>query len=226
MKRKKWLMPVLTIVLLLIAALVTSYADSARVRNSVEPVHTIKIVSEDGCKVTYWGLGYKVIRYPSVSPNEPYKNNRGVKYGSWFMEYEPPVEENSHNRVWHTDFEGVYVQVHEVSNDPVKSTMVVSWNNETAHTVTYGEIFWIERLVDGEWVDCSLKENPFITIGHLLDVNISVLSANTSAKKEYSLTDMYDVSKPGTYRFCSTCNVEVAGEQPAACSLWTEFVVE
>lgn len=77
--------------LLISAALVTSYADSARVRNSVEPVHTIKFVSEDGTKVTYWGLGYKVIRYPSVSPKEPCKNNCGVKYGSWFMKYEVPV---------------------------------------------------------------------------------------------------------------------------------------
>ena len=33
-------------------------------------------------------MGYKVVRYPAVSPNEPYKNNRGVKYGSWFMKYE------------------------------------------------------------------------------------------------------------------------------------------
>ena len=103
MKKKVFIILGIVAIVLVVAALVTSYADSARVRNSVEPVHTIKIVSKDGNKVTYWGLGYKVIRYPSVSPNEPYKNNRGVKYGSWFMDYEAPVEENSHNRVWHTD---------------------------------------------------------------------------------------------------------------------------
>ena len=38
--------------------------------------------------MTYWGLGYKVIRYVGVSPNEPYENNIGVKMGSWFMRYE------------------------------------------------------------------------------------------------------------------------------------------
>ena len=38
--------------------------------------------------MTYWGLVYKVIRYVGVSPNEPYKNNVGVKIGSWFMRYE------------------------------------------------------------------------------------------------------------------------------------------
>ena len=73
---------------LVFLGLITSYLDGARVRNSVEPKYVVKFVSSDGCKVTYIGLGYKIIRYPSVSPNEPYKNNRGVKYGSWFMKYE------------------------------------------------------------------------------------------------------------------------------------------
>lgn len=82
MKKKIFIILGIVVVLLVSSALVTSYIDSARVRNSVEPKYTIKIVSEDGNKVTYWGLGYKVIRYPSVSPNEPYKNNRGVKYGN------------------------------------------------------------------------------------------------------------------------------------------------
>ena len=74
--------------LLISASLITSYIDSARVRNTVEPKYTVKFVSKDVNRVTYIGLGYKVILYPSVSPNEPYKNNRGVKYGSWFMEYD------------------------------------------------------------------------------------------------------------------------------------------
>ena len=88
MKKKFLVIIIVIIVILIITSLVTSYIDSARVRNSVEPKFTLKIVTEDGYKITYWGLGYKVIRYPSVSPNEPYKNNRGVKYGSWFMKYE------------------------------------------------------------------------------------------------------------------------------------------
>ena len=92
MKKKIALILSIIVVLLVITALITSYIDSARVRNSVEPKYTFKIVSEDGAKVTYWGLGYKVIRYTSVSPNEPYKNNRGVKYGNWFMQYELSTE--------------------------------------------------------------------------------------------------------------------------------------
>ena len=76
------------IIILLVAGLVTSYIDSARVRNGVEPKFAIKIISDGGNKITYWGLGYKVIRYPSVSPKESFKSSLGVKYGSWFMKYE------------------------------------------------------------------------------------------------------------------------------------------
>ncbi|MBQ8219505.1 MAG: hypothetical protein IJZ79_07115 [Bacilli bacterium] len=76
------------ITLLVTIGLITSYIDMARVRNSVEPKYTIKIITDGGNKVTYWGLGYKVIRYTKVSSSEPYKNNRGVKYGNWFMKYE------------------------------------------------------------------------------------------------------------------------------------------
>lgn len=87
-KRKNKLIILGIIIAILIAfGLVTSYIDSARVRNGVEPKYTIKIVTNGGNKITYWGIGYKVVRYPSVSPNEPYKNNLGVKYGSWFMTY-------------------------------------------------------------------------------------------------------------------------------------------
>ena len=87
--KKKILIIVGVIVLILLATgLFTSYIDSARVRNGIEPKYVIKLVDKTGSKITYYGLGYKVIRYVSVSPNEPYKNNIGVKYGSWFMEYE------------------------------------------------------------------------------------------------------------------------------------------
>ena len=72
------------IVILVITGLVTSYMDSARVRNGVEPKFTIKVVDTSKNKITYWGLGYKVVRYVSVSIDEPYKNNLKVKYSGWF----------------------------------------------------------------------------------------------------------------------------------------------
>ena len=73
---------------LITMGIITNYIDSGRVTTGHEPKYCIKIVNNDGSKVTYWGLGYKVIRYVGVSPNEPYENNIGVKMGSWFMRYE------------------------------------------------------------------------------------------------------------------------------------------
>ena len=35
-----------------------------RVATNNEPKYCVKIVSRGGNKITYWGLGYKLIRYP------------------------------------------------------------------------------------------------------------------------------------------------------------------
>lgn len=75
---------------LITAIIITNYVDGGRVGTGHEPKYCIKVVSNNGNKVTYWGLGYKVIRYVGVSPNEPYENNIGTKMGSWFMKYELP----------------------------------------------------------------------------------------------------------------------------------------
>lgn len=92
MKKKICIGIGIVLVILVIAGIITNYADGGRVGTGHEPKYCIKIVSNDGSKVTYWGLGYKVIRYVGVSPNEPYENNIGVKMGSWFMKYELPIE--------------------------------------------------------------------------------------------------------------------------------------
>ena len=76
--------------LIIIFGIVTSWKDNARVRNGMEPKYVLKTYNSDSSKITYWGLGYKVIRYTSISPNEPFKNSIGVKFGNWFMKYESP----------------------------------------------------------------------------------------------------------------------------------------
>lgn len=85
------------IVILIIVGVITNYIDSGRVTTNHEPKFCIKTISNDGGKVTYWGLGYKVIRYVGVSPNEPYESNIGVKMGSWFMKYELPIDNEKNN---------------------------------------------------------------------------------------------------------------------------------
>ena len=91
MKKKSLIITICVLVVLIIASLITKYIDTANVSTGHEPECCIKIVSQDGGKVTYWGLGYKVVRYVGVSPKEPYENNIGVKMGSWFMNYENPT---------------------------------------------------------------------------------------------------------------------------------------
>ncbi len=93
MKKKKIFISVgIILILLIVAGIITNYVDSGRVTTGHEPKYCIKIVNSEGNKVTYWGLGYKVIRYVGVSPNEPYENNIGVKMGSWFMKYDLPTK--------------------------------------------------------------------------------------------------------------------------------------
>ena len=53
MKNRKLVICSIVIMFLVVSGLLTSYIDSARVRNSVEPKYTIKIVSASGDKVTY-----------------------------------------------------------------------------------------------------------------------------------------------------------------------------
>ena len=102
MKKKICIGVGILLMILIVAGIITNYIDSGRVTTGHEPKYCIKIVNNDGSKVTYWGLGYKVIRYVGVSPNEPYESNIGVKMGNWFMKYKLPIDsefnkENSSN---------------------------------------------------------------------------------------------------------------------------------
>ena len=147
MKKKIIIILSIAIVILVVAGLITCYIDMARVRNSVEPKFTIKIVDEDGSKVTYWGLGYKVVRYPSVSPNEPYKNNRGVKYGNWFMKYELEAEKESSYTP--TEVENVSISISDISL--TGATITIKETNKKPYT--YGEWYKIEKQINGKWLE-------------------------------------------------------------------------
>ncbi len=91
MKKKGLIIIIYVLLILIIASIITKYIDTANVSTGHEPECCIEIVSQDGGKVTYWGLGYKVVRYVGVFPDEPYEDNIGVKMGSWFMKYEDPT---------------------------------------------------------------------------------------------------------------------------------------
>lgn len=117
----------------------------------------------------------------------------------------------------YSDVEGVFVEIESINIYPDITSLDVLWNNSTEYSVTYGNSYLIERLENGERVDCSLKDNVFTLIGY-------ELKANETVNKEYRLTDMYDISKSGTYRFFSTCYLDMGYNKE--CNVWAEFVVE
>lgn len=130
------------LILLIIVGIITNYTDSGRVATGHEPKYCIKLVSNDGGKVTYWGLGYKVIRYVGVSQKEPYENNIGVKMGSWFMQYELPKSnvitiESGGERITITDIKDIGIIENILLNSKYNgeicdgiSTHKITLNNE------------------------------------------------------------------------------------------------
>ena len=191
MKKKVLIIVGIIVAILVVAGLVTSYADSARVRNGVEPKFTIKIVTDGGNKVTYWGLGYKVVRYPSVSPNEPYKNNRGVKYGNWFMKYEINDSNVKESTYEITDVENVSINIYDIFN--TGATIIIKDTNVTPSL--YGEWYKIEKEIDGKWYECNpiIKDYGFVSIGHAVDKNNEV-------KFEIDWEWLYGKLASGNYR--------------------------
>jgi len=190
MKKKVLIVTGIILAILVVAGLITSYADSARVRNGVEPKFTIKIVTDGGNKVTYWGLGYKVVRYPSVSPNEPYKNNRGVKYGSWFMKYELEEEEES-------KYTNNKIEVIKPENyDTVMFNKYLERDNRTIYLAgNIGEVYYTDSETRMSLKDYISKSYQTLddSIKHLTDIMDNVDTLNDGGttihkSKAYDIT--------------------------------------
>ena len=175
MKKKVLIITGIVVAILVVAGLVTSYMDSARVRNGIEPKFVVKITTDGGNKVTYWGLGYKVVRYPSVSPNEPYKNNRGVKYGSWFMKYEKPHVEENNEEINKEEISDVVMTIKEGTLTNTGVTIILK--NNTDDEYVYGPDYYVEKYDDGSWKQAStLTGDPLSwnAIAYSLKANDSV----------------------------------------------------
>ncbi len=148
MKKKIGISIGILVIILIIAGIITNYSDSARVTTGHEPKCCIKVVSNDGSKVTYWGLGYKVVRYVGVSPNEPYESNIGVKMGSWFMKYELPKAD-----IIKIEYEGQTITINDIKNiETIENILVNSkYNNEicdgiNTHKITMdNEIYYLKE---------------------------------------------------------------------------------
>ena len=120
-----------------------------------------------------------------------------------------------------SSYDGIEIQIDSLNwhKDEKKTTLVVVWNNQTKYEVTYGASFAIERLDGDKWVNCAIPDDPtFIAIGYLLP-------AGKLKNETYNLTDLFDVSSPGTYRFKTECFVPDNAEKSTKCELVAEFTV-
>lgn len=94
----------------------------------------------------------------------------------------------------------------------------VNWNNETEQYVQCTEIeYWIERLDNGQWISCAVKDDTVTASDYELRPYGSV--------KSYEITDRFDMSAAGTYRFVANCDVSIGDITYTDVALWTEFTI-
>lgn len=120
----------------------------------------------------------------------------------------------------YSDYEGMEIRLTGLQYYPNEgTTLFTAWENNTAYDVTYGAAYTVERL-DGEvWISCVKQENlGFEDIAY-------ELKAGRQTNKNYDLTNTYDVSIPGAYRFQTVCYVHETGETSAKCVLTAEFTI-
>ncbi len=121
----------------------------------------------------------------------------------------------------YTSFEGMNVQIVNVIWNGEEIKLDVKWNNETSYNVVYGEYYKIEKEMNGKWESCVTLDNlAFNDIGY-------ELRSKSSQKQTYNLTDMFDISENGKYRFATDCSVyeNGRGAESTECEMWVEFTV-
>lgn len=121
----------------------------------------------------------------------------------------------------YTTFEGVSIQINNAiwTNEEVK--FEIKWSNKTSYDVVYGENYNIEREENGVWESCvTIDSLAFTSIGYELE-------PGATQKKSYTLTNVFDISENGKYRFTTDCLVYEKGRggESTECELWAEFTV-
>ena len=115
-----------------------------------------------------------------------------------------------------SEHEGVSLRIVSADLSGKYLTIDTRWSNETDHAVTYGAWFRVERLQDGEWVDCATSDVSFIEIAYLFE-------ANSSQNQTYSM-EHFRIKRQGTYRLTTECYLQLE-EAPERCGLWVEFTL-
>ena len=119
-----------------------------------------------------------------------------------------------------TDFDGVSVRILNLAEDEGKTQLNVRWVNKTFYEVVYGESYDIEREQNGKWSSCAINGLNFTAIGYKL-------GRKATQTKSYTLSNSFDISENGKYRFVTDCSVydKGRGGESTKCKLWAEFTV-
>ena len=197
MKKKIGISIGILVIVLIVAGIITNYSDSARVTTGHEPKCCIKVVSNDGSKVTYWGLGYKVIRYVGVSPNEPYESNIGVKMGNWFMKYELPKAD-----IIEIEYEGQTITITDIKDIGIIENILLNskYNGEicnginTHKIILNKDIYYIKEsckeIQKGD-KQATISTEDLETINNIISQNKT--NEINSIAESYTFTKTYNV---------------------------------
>ena len=197
MKKKIGISIGILVIALIVAGIITNYSDSARVTTGHEPKCCIKVVSNDGSKVTYWGLGYKVVRYVGVSPNEPYESNIGVKMGNWFMKYELPKAD-----IIEIEYEGQTITITDIKDIGIIENILLNskYNGEicnginTHKIILNKDIYYIKEsckeIQKGD-KQATISTEDLETINNIISQNKT--NEINSIAESYTFTKTYNV---------------------------------
>ncbi|MCX4304137.1 MAG: hypothetical protein OSJ66_09090 [Clostridia bacterium] len=197
MKKKIGISIGILVIVLIVAGIITNYSDSARVTTGHEPKCCIKVVSNDGSKVTYWGLGYKVVRYVGVSPNEPYESNIGVKMGNWFMKYELPKAD-----IIEIEYEGQTITITDIKDIGIIENILLNskYNGEicnginTHKIILNKDIYYIKEsckeIQKGD-KQATISTEDLETINNIISQNKT--NEINSIAESYTFTKTYNV---------------------------------
>ena len=121
----------------------------------------------------------------------------------------------------HSDFPGIEIRIDSLQGADSEGnvSLVVTWKNQTDFNVTYGAAYTVERLELEGWGSCAIQDElAFDAIGY-------ELKSGTTTNNTYNLTNAYDVSTAGIYRFKTTCYVYERPDRSTQCELVAEFAV-
>lgn len=119
-----------------------------------------------------------------------------------------------------TGYEGIDIRLGSLNrNEAGQVSITVIWNNQTKYDVIYGASYVVERMEGEAWVSCAMSENI------AFDALAYELKAGQSREETYFLTQIYEVSMPGTYRFRTDCYVYDNPGQGTKCDLTAEFTL-